>query len=114
MKCWIKNALGEEIVNHYVPASSANALLLAEAVLDGTYKVFEETSITGNDVGVTSATKMNVYLKNNESGKAWYIRGIFKSSLDTDEIKTALLTISIGGYRIDHVVFTDVTPLTFA
>lgn len=114
MKAWIKNALGEKVLNHYVPMSSANALILAEAVLDGTYKVFEEKSSIGHDTGVVSANSISIYVKNMESGKGAYIKGIFKSTLDTDEIRTALTGLTIDGFVVDHVVFINVMPLTFA
>lgn len=113
-KAWIKNLLGEKVVNHYVPMSSANAMTFADAVLDGTYKVFEEKSSIGTDVGVVSANSMSIYVANTESGKSSYIKGIFKSSLDTDEIRTALTGLTIDGFVVDRVVFINVSPLTFA
>lgn len=114
MKAWIKNALGDKVLNHYVPMSAANALTFADAVLDGTYKVFEEKSSVGSDAGVVSANSMSIFVKNTESGKGTYIKGIFKASLDTDEVRAALTGLTIDGFVVDHVVFINVAPLTFA
>lgn len=114
MKSMIKNALGDKVINHYVPMTGANALLLAEAVLDGTYKVFEQTSNTGSDVGVTSANMVRVQVENIASGKKAYFSFIGKATKSTDDIRAVLNGLTVNGVIVDKVTFIEFSPLTFA
>lgn len=114
MKCMVINQLGDKTVRHYLPMTAANAATFAEDMFDGTWKVFKETSKIGSDVAVVSAKEVSVQLVNTTSGAKTYLRMIAKSSLSTDEIRTALTGLTINGVLVDRVVFINVDFLSFA
>lgn len=114
MKVKVLNVLGDTTVTHYLPMTAANAATFCADVLDGTYKIFEETSKTGTDTTVTAANKVSVQLVNTASGAKTYLNMIAKATLNSDEIRTALTGLTLNGVLVDKVVFIDFSPLTFA
>lgn len=113
-KCMIRNALGEKVINHYLPMSPANAQTFAEDILDGTFKVFEETQSVGTDVGVVSANMVRVQLADSASGKKAYMSFIGKANKSTDDIRAVLKGLTVNGVIMDTVTFIEFAPLTFA
>jgi hypothetical protein len=113
-KCMILNALGEKMVRHYVPMSAVNANTFATDVLDGTWKIFEETSAEGSDSAVVSAKAVAVQLVNETNQTKTYLRFIAKSTQDTDSIRAALTGLTVNGVLVEKVVFISVEHLTFA
>lgn len=114
MKVMIKNALGEKVINHYLPMSPTNAQTFAEDVLDGTFKVFEEVQNVGTDVGVVSANFVRVQLRDSESQKTAYLSFIGKANKSTDDIRAVLKDLTVNGVKMDTVTFVEFAPLTFA
>lgn len=113
-KCMVINQLGDKTVRHYLPMSSANAVTFATDMFDGTWKVFKETSKIGSDAAVVSAKEVAVQLVNTTSGAKTYLRFIAKSSLSTDEIRAALMGLTVNGVLVDKVVFINVSFLSFS
>lgn len=114
MKCLIQNALGDTVVNHYVPMSAANAETFAGKYLDGTWKVFLARPEIGSDTGVVTAYDVNAYVKNIESGQGSYLRFIASATKSDTEVKAALMNITVDGHLIDHVTLINFAPLSFA
>lgn len=114
MKSMVRNVLGDKTVTHYLPMTAANAATFAADVLDGTYKIFEETSKVGSDAAVVSANFTSVQLVNTTSGAKTYLNLISKSSKSSTEIRTALTGLTVNGVVVDKVVIINMNPLTFA
>lgn len=114
MKCLIKNALGEKIVNHYVPMNAANAETFASKYLDGTYKVFLAKSESGSDTGVVSANDVTIFVSDTTTGKKAYLRFIASATKNETEIRTALTGLTIDGFVVDKVSIINFAPLSFA
>ena len=114
MKCLVKNALGDKVLNMYLPMSSANAFTLMESVGEGTYKVFELLSLAGTDNTVFSANDCQVQVRDSATGKKAYLRFIAKSSKNPDEIQTALTGLTVNGILINEVVIISFRPMVFA
>lgn len=114
MKVLIKNALGDKVVNSYLPMNVANAVTLMDDVCEGTYKVFLEKSETGSDTAVVSANDCQVQVRNSTTGKKTYLRFIAKGTKNPDEIQTALTGLTINGILIDEVVIIAFRPMAFA
>lgn len=114
MKVMIKNALGDKVVNSYLPMTVANATTLAEDLLEGTYSIFEEVSTSGNDTGVVLAYDTQVQVRNSTTGKKTYLRFIAKSTKNPDDIQTVLTGLTVNGILIDEVVILAFRPMSFA
>lgn len=114
MKCLIKNSLGATVVNNYVPMTSVNAATLATDLFEGTWKVFEETSMVGSDAAVVLAYDTQLQVRNSVTGKKTYLRFIAKSTKNPDDIQTALIGTTINGIVIDEVVVIAFRPMSFA
>ncbi|ADR34005.1 hypothetical protein Sulku_1342 [Sulfuricurvum kujiense DSM 16994] len=113
MKSLVVNQLGDDTVRHYLPMTGVNAVTFATDIFAGTWKVFEETSSLGSDTAVVNANKVGVQLVDSVGHKT-YLRMIAKSTMSSDDIRTALTGLTINGVLVDKVVFVDFSPLTFA
>lgn len=114
MKVLVKNALGDKVVNHYLPMTPVNAATFCADILDGTYKIFEEVSSIGSDVAVVSANDVQVQVRNSTTGKKAYLRFIAKSTKTGDDIQTVLTGLTVNGILIDEVVIIAFRPMAFA
>lgn len=114
MKCLIKNALGDKIVNHYVPMNATNAESFASKYLEGTYKVFEELGSIGSDTGVVSANAVTIFVSDTTTGKKAYLRFIASATKNETEIRSALMGLTIDGFVVDKVSIINFAPLSFA
>lgn len=114
MKCMIRNALGDTVKSFSVPMSPANAATFCDAFLEGTYKVYEETSKVGSDVGVISAYHMTVQYSNTTSNKKGYLSMIVKSTEDETSVAEKLNGLTLNGILIDRVVVIYMSAITFA
>lgn len=113
-KSLIKNALGEKMVNNYLPMNASNAITFAQNYLEGTWKVYSSTAETGSDTGVASANDVNVFLTDTTSGKKAYLRFIANATKNETEIRTALIGLTIDGFIVDKVSIINFAPMTFA
>lgn len=113
-KTMIRNALGEKIVSHTLPMSTANAITFADKYLEGTYKIYEASVDMGSDAGVVLAYDVIAFVKNEATGKKAYLRFIAKSTKNEAEIRTALMGMTINGILVDYVSILNFAPLTFA
>lgn len=113
-KVLIKNALGDKVINSYLPMTPANAATFCADILEGTYKVFEATTEAGNDTGVTLAYDTQLQVRNVTTGKKTYLRFIAKSNKNPDDIQTALIGLTINGILVDEVVIIGFRPMSFA
>lgn len=114
MKSLIKNALGEKIVNHYVPMTAANAQTFAGKYLDGTWKVFEASSESGSDTGVVAANDVTAFVTDTTTGKKAYLRFLANANKNETEIATALTGLTIDGFVVDKVSIINFAPMIFA
>lgn len=114
MKSMVINQIGDKTKRHYLPMTGANALTFANDIFAGTFKVYEESSSVGTEVGVVAANSVSVQLSNTTSGAKTYLRLIAKSTKSSDDIRLALTGLTINGVLVDRVVFIDFSPLTFA
>lgn len=114
MKCVIRNALGDTVKSFSVPMTPANAETFASTYLEGTYKVYEETSKVGSDVGVTSAYDITVQYSNTTSNKKGYLRMIVKPTEDETSVAAKLNGLTLNGILIDKVVVISMSAITFA
>lgn len=114
MKVLVKNALGDKMVNSYLPMTVANAQTLIEDVCEGTWAIYEEMSVSGTDVGVTIAYDTQVQVRNSTTNKKAYLRFIAKSTQNPDSIQTALTGLTVNGILIDEVVIIAFRPMSFA
>lgn len=114
MKVLVKNALGDKMVNSYLPMTVANAQTLIEDVFEGTWSIYEEMSVSGTDVGVTIAYDTQVQVRNSTTNKKAYLRFIAKSTQNPDSIQTALTGLTVNGILVDEVVIIAFRPMSFA
>lgn len=114
MKTMVKNVLGDKTVTHYLPMTAANAATFCADILDGTYKIFEETSKVGTDTAVVAANLVNLQLVNTTTQAKTYLRMIAKANKSSDDIRTALTGLTLNGVVVDKVVVINFQPLTFA
>ena len=113
MKSLIRNALGDKILNTYVPMTPTNANTFATDMLEGTWSIYEAGAETGTDVA-TSAIDVTCQVRNSGTGKKAYLRFIAKANKNGDEIQTVLTGLTVDGILIDEVVIISLRPLTFA
>ncbi|MCK9373455.1 MAG: hypothetical protein M0P91_09665 [Sulfuricurvum sp.] len=114
MKSLVKNQLGPVSQNIYLPCTAVNAETICADLLEGTYKVFEETSSVGSDAAVTLVYETRVQYRNTGTGKRDYLHFFAKSTTNTDEIVATLKGLTINGILIDEVVIIGFKPVTFA
>lgn len=114
MKVKITNALGDKLINHYVPMTVANAESFATKYLDGTWKVYEALSESGSDTGVVSANDVTIFVKNTESGKKSYLRFYANATKNETELRAALMGLTIDGFIVDSVSIINMSPIAFA
>lgn len=110
----IRNQIGEKIQTLYVPMSSSNAADFAEAMLQGTYKIYEEASKVGSDATVVAAKEVTLQLQDNSTHKKTYLRFIAKQNKSIQDISTALIGKTFNGVKVDRVVVTSHKLHTFA
>lgn len=113
-KVLFKNALGDKVVNSYLPMTVANAKTLIEDVCEGTYSIYEELSSAGTDTAVTLAYDTQVQVRNSGTGKKAYLRFIAKSTVNPDQIQDTLNGLTVNGILIDEVVIIAFRPMAFA
>ncbi|MCX6073351.1 MAG: hypothetical protein NTY39_03450 [Campylobacterales bacterium] len=113
MKSMIINALGDIVVNNYLPMSATNADAFATKYLDGTWKVLLARPDVGTDTALL-AYDTKVFVKNSASGVNGYFNMIVKSTVSETDIKTALMGITVNGGLVDHVSVISFAPITFA
>lgn len=111
-KSLIINKLGEKRLFSYVPAGHASALAFADAVLDGSYDIFEETSKIGSDA-VSTARDVTVMLQNETTFAKTYLRFVIPSSKDEQDVITALLTKTFNGVKADKVVIISMRATSY-
>lgn len=114
MKSMVRNALGDKIVNHYLPMTKENAAAFADKYFEGTYKVYEALSEVGNDTGIVAGNDVTVFVSNTESGKKAYLRMIVSATKNETEIRTALTGLTIEGFVVDKVSIINFSPMSFA
>lgn len=113
-KSLIRNALGDKVVNHYVPMSATNADAFATKYLEGTWKVYTAKSETGSDTGVVAANDATIFVTDTTTGKKAYLRMLVNVNKSEADIRAALTGLTIDGFVVDKVVIINFAPLAFA
>jgi len=111
-KTLIRNQVGEKVHNIYLPAGSTEADTFAQAVLEGTYAVFEQTSVAGSDQ-VTEAEDVTVFYEEEATGKRAYLRFLAKSTKSEEDIISALVGKTYNGIKADKVVIISMRTVSF-
>jgi len=112
MKALIRNQLGEKVFNIYVPSGSTEADDFSQAVLEGTYAVFELASTDGSDE-VTEAEDVTVFYEEEATGKRAYLRFLAKTSKSEEDIIGALVGKTYNNIKADKVVIISMRTVSF-
>ena len=111
-KSMIKNTLGSRTLSLYLPCGNTEAQAFADAVLDGTTEVFEQTSVSGSDV-VTQARDVNVMIQNETSGAKAYLSFLIKQTKHEGDVISALLGKTLNGIVADKIVVISMRTRDF-
>ncbi|MFA6195658.1 MAG: hypothetical protein WC656_03325 [Sulfurimonas sp.] len=112
MKSMIRNTLGTKGVTMYLPCGATEAEAFANAVLDGTFVVYEEASTIGTGLGIVDYVDVSVMIQNETTGEKGYLSFAIKSTKHEDDVIAALLTKTFNGVKADKVVIIGMSTRT--
>lgn len=101
-KTMIRNTIADKTHTFYLPADTAASKAFCDAVLEGTYALFEEKSVTGNPVEQV----VNLVTVTGQSADKRKLTFSFyaKQNLSEDEIRQALINKTYNSIKFDEVI----------
>lgn len=111
-KSLIVNTVGAKTFWVNVPAGNVEAQAFADAVLDGTTKVFEGSTTVGSDA-VDSGRDVNVMVQNETTGAKTYMRFIIDSSKHEGDVIASLEGKTFNGVLAEKVVIIGMRTVQY-
>lgn len=114
MKCLIRNQYGlNQKGGFFLPCGADDASAFCNALLEGSYEVYEEKEKSGKDK-VSAYSSIVVTGKSTETNQKATIRFNALSSKNEAEIISALKGHSFDGVKFDEVYIIYMTPVSVA
>ena len=109
MKTFVKNKLGNKIVNIYLPCGTTEAETFCSNFLDGEYVGYEQTTVEGSAVA-TPYNQVSVMVKN-DAGLKTYLNLAVKSTKSEADIYGALKAKTFNGVKADYLAIISMRAI---